>query len=107
MNRRSRALPLAVSLLLLAAAPRASAIDGVYPERGEIRTEVRIEGCPYGPQPEIVHGSRGRALHARWQRDLCARRDERVLAPGWITPRIELDASDSDLVAEPTTPETP
>lgn len=105
MPRRPLALLLSVFVLLVAAAPRAFAVDGVYPDRGEIRTEVRIEGCPYGPQPEIVTGPRGRALHARWQRDLCAHREERVLTPGWIAPRIDLDASDTGVVAAPTAPE--
>jgi hypothetical protein len=105
MPRRRLALPLSVLVMTVVAAPPVFAVDGVYPDRGEIRTEVRIEGCPYGPQPEIVTGGpRGRALHARWQRDLCAHRGERVVAPGWIAPRIDVDASDSVLVDPPSAP---
>ena len=107
MTGRSLALSFLACLPLCALAPSAFASDGVYPERGEIRTDVQIEGCPYGPQPEIVNGPRGRALHARWQRDLCAHRDERALTPGWITPRIEFDARDSGVVAAPAPPELP
>lgn len=83
--------PLAsTALVLLLAALPAAAQDGVYPQSGEIRTDVRIEGCPYGPQPEIVTGPRGRALHARWQRDLCAR--PRVVGGGaFVVPRIDFD----------------